>query len=113
MGEPLLCHLEELADGEARGVVVETERGDSLAIILLRRKGRVLAYRNRCPHTGVNLEWLPDQFLDREGAFIQCATHGALFRPEDGYCVRGPCAGESLEKVEVELRDGGIYLLER
>jgi len=110
MSDRLLCHLHDLPEGATRGVVVELEQGESLEIILLRRNGRVLAYRNRCPHTGINLEWMPDQFLDREGAFIQCATHGALFRPEDGYCVRGPCAGESLQPVGIELLDGGIFL---
>ncbi|MEE8263379.1 MAG: Rieske (2Fe-2S) protein, partial [Gammaproteobacteria bacterium] len=40
--------------------------------------------------------WVPDQFLDETGNLLQCATHGALFRIEDGFCVAGPCTGASL-----------------
>jgi nitrite reductase/ring-hydroxylating ferredoxin subunit len=36
--------------------------------------------------------------------------HGALFRPEDGFCVSGPCAGESLKQLKLELRDGAVWL---
>jgi nitrite reductase/ring-hydroxylating ferredoxin subunit len=39
---------------------------------------------------------------------ILCATHGAEFRIEDGYCVLGPCTGQSLEPVAVKLRDGNV-----
>jgi len=34
---------------------------------------------------------------------IQCATHGALFRIRDGYCVAGPCAGQGLIPLEVKV----------
>ena len=32
----------------------------------------------------------------------------ALFRPEDGYCVDGPCAGDSLAPAPVSLIDGMV-----
>jgi len=76
----------------------------------VRHGDRVYAYRNRCPHTGAPLDWQPDQFLDLEQMFIQCAFHGALFRIADGYCVRGPCAGQSLEAVSVRIDDGLVVL---
>ena len=100
-----LCAIDELDDPGTRGFEVDVGSAEPLHLFVV-RKGEVLAcYRNRCPHTGVPLEWLPDQFFDPDNSFIQCATHGALFRPEDGYCLRGPCAGQSLEPMDL-VREG-------
>ena len=49
------------------------------------------------------LEWLPDQFLDSSAQYIQCSVHGAMFRIEDGWCVRGPCAGDALMAIPAYL----------
>jgi nitrite reductase/ring-hydroxylating ferredoxin subunit len=63
----------------------------------------VFGYENSCPHTGGPLDWVPDQFLNLEGNLIQCATHDALFSIEDGLCLKGPCAGQSLHALAVEV----------
>jgi nitrite reductase/ring-hydroxylating ferredoxin subunit len=108
---PALCRLDELPDPGSRGFDVAVPGRPQPLRLFVVRKGEVLAaYRNSCPHTGAPLEWLPDQFLDLDNSFIQCAIHGALFRPEDGYCLRGPCAGRSLEPLEL-LRDGDTLRL--
>lgn len=101
----LLCRPEELAEGQSRGFVI-----DDLRILLVRRHGQVHAYENRCPHRGIPLEWVPDQFLDHSGSLIQCAAHGALFLIESGECVTGPCVGEALEPVTVLEDSDGIWL---
>lgn len=80
------------------------------AFFVVRKEGQVHAYRNRCPHTGAPLEWQPDQFLDIDNGFIQCALHGALFRVGDGYCLRGPCASQSLEPLPLKQADGHILV---
>ena len=85
--------------------------GPPLRLFVVRKDEILAAYRNHCPHTGAPLEWLPDQFLDLDNNFIQCAIHGALFRPEDGYCLRGPCVGQSLEPLTLEVVDGRIRVL--
>lgn len=100
-----LCRDEDIPEDGARGFAVDTPDGTA-ALLLVRRDGKVRAYRNRCPHTGINLDWVPDQFLDFSGSYLQCATHGALFRLHDGFCVRGPCAGQSLQALAV-YRDRG------
>jgi nitrite reductase/ring-hydroxylating ferredoxin subunit len=105
-----LCDLSSLADPGSRGFTIESGSGP-LALFVVRRGEFVAAYINRCPHTGINLEWQPDQFLDLSNSYIQCATHGALFRFEDGYCLRGPCAGDSLQSVEVRLEAGRIVAI--
>lgn len=105
MPEPTLCRLDELPDPGARGFTLGEDE-----IFVVRRDAGVFAYKNHCPHNGVNLNWLPDQFLSLDETLIQCAMHGAQFRIEDGLCVWGPCNGRSLEAVPVEIVDGYVRL---
>lgn len=105
--ERLLCRLEDIPEGDSKGFAVDADSGYADILIVRTRRG-VYAYRNRCPHTGAPMEWLPDQFLNSTGSLILCGIHGAQFRIEDGYCVLGPCARRSLERVALELREGWI-----
>ena len=105
----MLCRLEEIEDGAAKGFRIG-EGADAREFFIVRNGRRVFIYENSCPHTGGPLDWQPDVFLDVEKQFIQCATHGALFRIEDGYCVHGPCLGASLTPVPAHVADGLVYL---
>jgi nitrite reductase/ring-hydroxylating ferredoxin subunit len=104
-----ICRLDELSDPGSRGARLMLPDG-GLEIFLVRRGAQVYAYRNRCPHASVNLEWQPHQFLDLTGHFILCANHGALFRFEDGFCLRGPCAGQRLTPVPVHVEQGRVVV---
>ena len=108
-GERFLCRLAELPDGAGKGFWFgrDTMR---YGVFVLRRGDGVVAYENSCPHRGTPLDWQPDRFLDVTGRLILCATHGALFRIADGFCVSGPCAGARLKAVAVAYRDGALYL---
>jgi len=99
-----ICNLLDLHDGAGRAFPVS----EKLEIFLIRQGQRVFAYRNSCPHTGQTLNWLPDQFLDDSGSYIQCSGHDAMFRIVDGYCVSGPCIGQSLAPVTVVVIDGQV-----
>lgn len=66
------------------------------------------AYLNICPHLGIELNWLPGRFMDTDNLFIQCSTHGALFKPGDGECIAGPCQGDALTQLEVREREGKL-----
>ena len=70
----------------------------------------IVSYKNHCPHTGINLNWQPNQFLDAGGKLIQCSLHGALFEIETGRCLHGPCLGDRLTPVKNEVIDDEIYL---
>ncbi|MGH6959666.1 MAG: Rieske (2Fe-2S) protein [Dongiaceae bacterium] len=102
-----LCRLDEIPDGEARGFIV-ADAGGRRSIFVFRDGERVFGYVNACPHIGSPLDWVEDQFMAPDGNLFQCATHGALFRTHDGYCVAGPCAGASLATAAVELRDSEV-----
>lgn len=100
-----LCAPNELAEGQSRGFVIDGEK-----LFAVRKDGQVFAYRNRCPHKGINLEWLPDQFLDHSASLIQCAIHGALFLIDSGECVAGPCSGQSLDSLACTENHEGIWV---
>ncbi len=77
-------------------------------LFVVRKEGQLYLYRNMCPHLGVPLNWDEDQFLDPDGALIQCCNHGALFRMEDGLCLEGPCVGASLSAIPFTIVDGMV-----
>ncbi|MCG6887229.1 MAG: Rieske 2Fe-2S domain-containing protein [Proteobacteria bacterium] len=105
-----ICRRDEITDPGSKQFTV---RGASSPLegFVVRRGDLVAAFVNQCPHTGVNLNWLPEQFLDLEATHIQCSVHGAMFRLEDGFCVWGPCAGRSLTRLPLEMRGGEIWLI--
>ena len=102
-----LCRLDELEDPGSKGFSVNA-RGERRDILVIRDDNRVYGYLNSCPHTGAPLDWVPGEFLDQQREFIQCATHGALFRLVDGVCVYGPCAGDRLAQVCVSVVNGEV-----
>lgn len=104
-----LCRLEQLDATGSLGLTVDLGRGPE-EIFVVRRQDVVRAYRNSCPHTGGPLEWQDDAFLDDEGEHIVCATHGALFRIDDGYCLAGPCRRQSLSAVPVRVEGEKVVL---
>lgn len=77
---------------------------------VVRQGDAVYAYQNFCMHVGHPLNWIPDGFLTKDRAAIICASHGAIYEIESGLCVKGPCVGKSLHRVDAEIRDGVIYV---
>lgn len=103
-----LCRLEDIADGGAKGF--GPPPGGFTGLLAVRQGEAVFVYVNSCPHIGTPLDWTPDRFLSADGRRIVCATHGAEFQIADGICIRGPCRGDRLEPVMVEIEDGTIYV---
>ncbi len=102
-----LCNLDEIADPGSRGFVFPgLEKG---RLVLVNKDGKLTAFLNSCPHTGAPMEWKPDQFLDNDNAFIQCALHGALFDTQNGECLRGPCVGAFLKREMLHIDGQAIY----
>lgn len=82
--------------------------GEEASAFVVRYRGQVHAYLNRCAHVAMELDWLAGQFFDSDGETLLCATHGAAYDPASGRCVGGPCAGHGgLRQLQV-LEDGGV-----
>ncbi len=105
-----LCRLDELPDGGCKGF--GPAPGGFTGLFAIRQDDRVFVYVNACPHIGTPLDWTPDRFLSHDGSLIICATHGAEFRIADGECVRGPCIGDRLEPVVIQIKDNTIFVPE-
>ena len=105
-----LCRMEDVPDGASKGF--PPPPGGFTGLFLVRQGEVTRVYVNSCPHIGTPLDWMPDRFLSVDGSRIVCATHGAEFRIADGECLRGPCFGERLESVVIQIKDGTVYVPE-
>lgn len=103
-----LCGSDEIANNTAKEFILN-QFSPPVEMFIVRKNDRFYGYLNQCPHTGASLNWQPDQFMDYFKEFIHCSIHGALFVVEDGYCIRGPCAGRSLHPVDIVLKNGVLY----
>ncbi len=105
----VLCRVEELGATGCREFSIGG--GDWPVRGFIVRSGTAIhAYLNRCAHLALPLNMLPDRFLTHDGSLILCTAHGALFEKSTGYCVAGPCSGQSLERVPVQVADGCVML---
>lgn len=100
-----LCHIDELADGGSRGFDPHGEGRDTLLVV--RQAGSLHAYVDSCPHHGTPMAWRKDAYLNAAGDRIVCAAHGAQFDIASGICTLGPCLGQSLTRVPVNLTSRG------
>ncbi len=105
MSEHALCPLDDIADGGSAGFEIAGK-----LVMAIRQGDRVFAYVNSCPHVGTPLDMWPGRFLTRDGEYILCATHGALFRIEDGHCVAGPCVGRGLTPIDAHVVNGVVNI---
>jgi nitrite reductase/ring-hydroxylating ferredoxin subunit len=77
--------------------------------ILLRLADGVVALRNYCPHwTDVRLDSGSGATV-RNGELV-CTKHGATFDRATGECTHGPCEGATIDRLDVTVADGDIYL---
>ena len=98
----LLCAASSV--GEGLPVLIRLSPTTSVIVLRL-ADGALVAWRNVCPHMGIELDWEPRRLLARDGRHLQCTGHGALFEPATGRCVRGPCRGEMLTAVPVHVHN--------
>lgn len=101
----VLCQIHDIEEDAAKGFEV-----DGQALFAVKKDGQIFVYINSCPHIGIPLEFQPDEFLDMEKRFIQCANHGALFEIESGACIAGPCSGQTLKAVPFTIEGDAIRL---
>jgi nitrite reductase/ring-hydroxylating ferredoxin subunit len=104
--EPVrVCASDELVDGGAGVRCAATYGGGEAVVFFVRYDGRAYGYLNRCAHVPMELDWSEGQFFESSGLYLMCATHGAIYAPDTGKCVGGPCRGGRLRPVQVDERD--------
>ena len=77
---------------------------------VVRWQGNVYAFRNHCAHAGHPLNMEPDKFFSADESMLLCRSHGAVFQPDTGLCVGGPCAGAYLQALDCRV-DGDKVLV--
>ena len=107
----VLCSVAELDETGSRGFAVG--EGDwPLRGFIVKTADGITAFVNYCPHAGHPLNFRPNRFLTPDRNLILCSSHGALFARDNGLCIAGPCAGQSLTSVPVEVINGYVLLAE-
>jgi len=84
--------------------------GRSAQGFLIRYHDGYHAYLNRCAHWLVPLDLGHLDFYRADIDRIACKTHGAHYRPSDGYCDYGPCLGANLESYPVAVENEGVVV---
>ncbi|AJW44911.1 MULTISPECIES: Rieske (2Fe-2S) protein [Ralstonia] len=110
IAEPVrICDSGALEDG-GRGVRFQVDvRGRLVSAFVVRYAGAVHGYLNQCAHVPMEMDWQEGQFFESSGLYLMCATHGAIYEPDSGRCVGGPCRGAHLSKLDVAERDGAVW----
>jgi nitrite reductase/ring-hydroxylating ferredoxin subunit len=86
-----------------RFVRVDVASGRAPSILVGRIAGAWRAYANECRHRALPLDLGAKSPMSDDGGYLLCNQHGALYSPIDGRCVLGPCAGEALVPVPIEV----------
>ncbi|NOZ67385.1 MAG: Rieske (2Fe-2S) protein [Alphaproteobacteria bacterium] len=103
----ILCALRDIEDGKA--MEFSYQAGDDLREIFVHRMGdEIFAYENSCPHAYLPLNMKAGLFTEKSGKYFMCQNHGALFDIKSGDCLAGPCNGQGLTPIEIDLTDGNI-----
>lgn len=94
-----------------KGLAVPFEvvyQGELRSAFAVRYQGRAHAYLNRCAHLPLEMDFQPNRFFDSSARWLICSTHAALYEPETGVCVSGPCAGK-LVKIDLSETGDMVY----
>lgn len=76
---------------------------------VVRFRGTVYGYLNRCAHVPIELDWSKGEFFESSKLYLMCSTHGAIYVPETGACAGGPCRGGKLRPIAVREAGDRIY----
>lgn len=105
----LVAAVGEIEPGKSKKFKMKRGNRD-LEAFLVNYQGNHFAFINRCPHTGIALDFVDNLFFSSDERYVMCATHGAVFEPPTGECIWGPCVGLSLQSCPMEISDGQIYV---
>ncbi|MDI1298218.1 Rieske 2Fe-2S domain-containing protein [Methylotenera sp.] len=84
--------------------------GEFVTGFVVRFHGKPYAYVNQCAHVPIELDWNEGDFFTSQKDYLICSTHGAHYRPDNGFCVMGPCKGKSLKVIQVTEQNQEILI---
>lgn len=84
--------------------------GEFATGFVVRFNDKPYAYVNQCAHVPVELDWNEGAFFTTQKDYLICATHGAHYQPDTGFCVMGPCKGKRLKSIEVTEQDQQVII---
>jgi len=102
----LIPNAQRLSEGKALHFKVNQSE-----FVIIKQQGELRAYENRCPHQKRALNCHTEEIFDDDGDYIKCHHHGALFSPNDGQCIAGPCQGKTLKKATLGVEKGNFYIV--
>jgi len=106
----ITINSEDLQDG-AKGLRFSLPAlGEFATGFVVRFRGKPYAYVNQCAHVPVELDWDEGEFFTSQKDYLICATHGAHYQPDTGFCVMGPCKGKRLKAIEVTEQNQQIVI---
>lgn len=100
-----------LEEGQARSFAFRDQYGLLSEGFVFQRDGKLLAYRNQCRHQPLTLDYGDGEFFTEDNSYLLCRNHGALFQPETGLCVAGPCTGASLYPLIARAIPSGVEIV--
>ncbi|PSP55862.1 2Fe-2S ferredoxin [Halobacteriales archaeon QS_1_67_19] len=104
-----IAEVDEVPDDSTLLFTVRDGFDEREAILTRTAEAEVAAYENSCPHwTDVRLD-KGSGATKRDGELV-CGKHGALFEDDTGNCTYGPCEGAVLQRVDVTVEGGTVYL---
>jgi nitrite reductase/ring-hydroxylating ferredoxin subunit len=105
----VIARVEEMRPGSVKKfwLICQKYRVDAF---LINYQGTFHAYVNRCRHMTTPLDFVRYQFFTEDGRRLICLTHGALYEPDSGVCVEGPCKGLALYRLPVLIDRGEVLV---
>jgi len=100
-----------MEEGQARSFAFRDQYGLLAEGFVFRRNGELHAYRNQCRHQPLTLDYGDGEFFTEDNRYLLCRNHGALFEPNTGLCVAGPCTGASLYPMIARPTTAGVEIV--
>ncbi|MDP3088946.1 MAG: Rieske 2Fe-2S domain-containing protein [Methylotenera sp.] len=108
--DTIVFNSEELQNNEKGLRFALPALGEFASGFVVRYQGKPYAYVNQCAHVAIELDWNEGDFFTSQKDFLICSTHGAHYRPDNGFCVMGPCKGKSLKAIPVAEQNEKIVI---
>ena len=89
---------------------IKDKQGEVVPAFVIKYDYQFFAYKNKCGHIAIQLDYMPGEFFNDDGQTLMCATHGAEYAPDTGACLGGPCYGVGLEKLDITEQEGQLFL---